>query len=103
MWLVSCRKQGMLTQGPTPNPMCKLNVSSFLTLPHLLDCFSCTRNSVFIVLFLGLMWGWDRWRGGGVVDSYQGVGGRTRGGYYLIVFLCFLCCRLSCLVSFLSE
>ena len=65
MWLVSCRKQGMLTQGPTPNPMCKLNVSSFLTLPHLLDCFSCTRNSVFIVLFLGIMWGWDRWRGGG--------------------------------------
>ena len=64
MWLVSCRKQGMLTQGPTPNPMCKLNVSSFLTLPHLLDCFSCTRNSVFIVLFLGIMWGWDRWRGG---------------------------------------
>ena len=37
--------------------------------------------------------------GGGVVDSYQGVGGRTRGGYYLIVFLCFLYCRLSCLVS----
>ena len=39
-----------------------------------------------------------------MVDSYQGVGGRTRGGYYLIVFLfVFLCFRLSCLVSFLSE
>ena len=27
--------------------------------------------------------------GGGVVDSYQGVGGGTEGGYYLIVF--FIC------------
>ena len=35
-----------------------------------------------------MMGGWDRW---GVVDSYQGVGGGTGGGYYLIVFfnLCF--------------
>ena len=100
MWLVSCRKQGMLTQGPAPDPMCKLNVSSFLTLPHLSDCFSCTRNSVSIVLFLGIMWGWDRWRGG-VVDSYQGVGGRTRGGYYFIAFLfVFLFSSLmSCLFS----
>ena len=32
------------------------------------------------------MGGWDRW---GVVDSYQGVGGGTGGGYYLIVF--FIC------------
>ena len=32
MWLVSCRRQGMLTQGPAPNPKCKLSISSFLTL-----------------------------------------------------------------------
>ena len=32
--LVSCRRQGMLTQGPPPDPKCKLNISSFLTLPR---------------------------------------------------------------------
>ena len=46
--------------------------------------------------------GWDRL---GVVDSYQGVGGGTGEGYYLIVFF-FLCAfvfwsLMSCL--FLSE
>ena len=61
----------MLTQGPAPDPNCKLNISSFLTLPHLLDCLICTRNSVSIILLLGMMWGWDRW---GVVDLYQGMG-----------------------------
>ena len=55
MWLVSCRRQGMLTQGPTPDPKCKLNISSFLTLPHLLDCLICTKNSVCIVLLLWMM------------------------------------------------
>ena len=28
----------MLTQGPAPDPKCKLKISSFLTLPHPLDC-----------------------------------------------------------------
>ena len=52
MWLVSCRRQGMLTQGLTPDPKFKLNISSFLTLPHVLDCLNCTRNSVSIILLL---------------------------------------------------
>ena len=52
-----------------------------------------------------MMGGWDRW---GVVDLYQGVGGGTGCGYYLIVCLFFflfvlLSFGLSCLVSFLSE
>ena len=42
----------MLTQGPTPDPKCKLNISSFLTLPHLLDRLVCTRNFISIVLLL---------------------------------------------------
>ena len=69
-WLVSCRRQGMLPQGPVPDPKCKLNISLFLTLLHLLDYLICTRNSVFIVLLLWMMWGWDMW---GVVAFYQGV------------------------------
>ena len=32
----------------------------------------------------------------GVADSYQGVGGRTGGGYYLIVI--FICASASCSV-----
>ena len=42
----------MLTQGATPDPKCKLIISSFLTLPHLLDCLICTRNAMSIVLLL---------------------------------------------------
>ena len=41
----------MLTQGPEQNLKCKLNISSFLTLPHLLDCLICTRNVLFIALY----------------------------------------------------
>ena len=84
MWLVSCRMQGMLTQGLTPDPKCKLNISSFLTLPHLSHCLICTRNSMLIVLLLQMVGRWDRW---GVVDLEQGVGGETGSGYYLVVFV----------------
>ena len=37
MQLVSCRRQGMLAQGPAPDPRCKLKISSFFTLSYLLD------------------------------------------------------------------
>ena len=50
MWLVPCRRQGMPTQGLTPDPKCKLIISTFLKLPHLLDCLICTRNTMSIVL-----------------------------------------------------
>ena len=85
---MSCRRQGMVTQEPAPDPKCKLNISSFLALPHLLDCLICAKNYVSIVLLLWMMGGWDGW---GVVNSHQGVGGAgDRGGHYLIVlFLCF--------------
>ena len=65
-----------------------LNISSFLTLPHLLDCLICSSNSVSTVLLLRMIGGWDGW---GVVDSYQGVSGGTGGRYYLIVFCFFIC------------
>ena len=41
----------MLRQGVVPGPKCKLNISSFLALPNLLDCLFFTRNSVSIVLY----------------------------------------------------
>ena len=49
--------QGILTQGPTPDPKCKLITSSFLTLPRLLDCLICTRNAMSIVLLLQMIEG----------------------------------------------
>ena len=42
----------MLAQGATQGPKSKLNISSFITLPHLLDCLISTRNYVSIVLLL---------------------------------------------------
>ena len=51
----------MLTQGPTPDPKCKLNISSFLTLAHLSNCLICTTNSVSIVFLLEMAGEWDRW------------------------------------------
>ena len=66
----------MLTQAPAPDPKCKLIISSFLTIPHLLDCLICTRNAMFIVL-LQVMRGLDRW---GVVNLYYGVVGEQGVG-----------------------
>ena len=86
----------MLTQGPAPDPKCKLIISSFLTLPHLLDCLICTRNSMSIVLLLQMM-------GGGIAGGWliyikvvgQGVGIILE---FLLFFLCF-CILLSHVIS----
>ena len=86
---------GMLTQGPAPDPKRKLNISTFLK--HLSDFLICTRNSVSIVLLLGMLGGLDRWV---VVDSYQGVGGGDSGwvlshSFFICVFV--FCSLISCL------
>ena len=52
----------MLTQGPAPDPKCKMIISSFLRPPHLLNCLACTKNAISIVLLLNIMGGWDKWR-----------------------------------------
>ena len=92
----------MLTQGPAPDPKCKLNISSFLTLPHLSDSFICTRHPISIVLLLQMMGGWDR---RGLVDLKEGVGKGDNGQglscsfcscLFLLVLLSFaLSCPLS--------
>ena len=45
----------MLTPGHTPDPKCKLTISSFLTLTLVLDCDICTRNTMSIILLLLMM------------------------------------------------
>ena len=84
----------MLTQGPAPDPKRKLNISTFLK--HLSDFLICTRNSVSIVLLLGMLGGLDRWV---VVDSYQGVGGGDSGWVLSHSFFMCLCLLFSHFLS----
>ena len=102
MWLASCRRQGMLPQGPTPDRKCKLNISLFLILPHLSNCFICTKNSVSIVLFY--KW-WGKWIGGGSGGwfiSECGWGDRgwllSHKGFFTCDFI--FCCLMPCLFFF---
>ena len=60
----------MLTQGLVPDAKCKLNMSSFLTLAHFLDCLYFTSNTISVALLLEMMGGMVRWL---VIDLYQGV------------------------------
>ena len=53
----------MLTQGRTPDPKCKLNISSFLTLRHPLDCLTFAKDIMIIVLLLQMMGGWEGCKG----------------------------------------
>ena len=83
MILVSCRGQEMLIQGPTPNPKCKLNISSFLTHSHSLDCLLCAKDIMVIVLLLHMMGGGGDGKVRGVVHLCYGLSGRTGGGYHI--------------------
>ena len=85
----------MLTQGPSPDPQRQLNISSFLTLSHLLDCLIYTRNSVSIALLLRMMEGWLA--GGWLIHIRVWLGGQ--GGHYLIVFLFFFYLCFCLLIS----
>ena len=42
----------MLSQGVEQDPKFKLNISSFLTLPHLIDGLICTRNCVHSIVIM---------------------------------------------------
>ena len=55
IWLVSCRRQGKLTQRPVPDPKCELNRTSFLILSHPLHCAICAKDIMVTVLFLQVM------------------------------------------------
>ena len=66
----------MLTQGPSPDPKCKLNISSFFTLPHLLGFLILPEIMCPLYCYYKYGGGWDRCvgggGGGGLTDSYGG-------------------------------
>ena len=66
MGLVSCRRQGMLTQGPAPDPKCELNMTPFLTLSHPLHCPICAKDIM--------------------ITSSDGEMGRFGGGSFILGF-----------------
>ena len=72
----------MLTQGPAPDPKCKFNISSFLTLPHPSVYLICANDVMIIVLFLQIMGGWEGW--GWFIDVRVWVGGQ--GGHHIFYF-----------------
>ena len=45
----------MLTQWPAPDPKCKLNISSFLTVPCPFDCIISAWDIMIIALLLHIM------------------------------------------------
>ena len=76
----------MLTQEPAPDPKCKLNVSSFLTLSHLLTASFLLQ--ILCPLYCYYKW-WRYGIGRGWLIYKRVLEGGTGGGYYLVVFLFF--------------
>ena len=78
----------MLTQGPTPDLKCELNITLFLTLPYSLHCLICAKDTMIIVMFLQVMGGWEGW--GWFI--YVRVGGQGMGIIFFLIFCSVLCC-----------
>ena len=78
----------MLTQGPVQDPKCKLNKSSFLTLPYPLECLTYAKDIMIIVLLLHMMGEWEGW------GIYVRVWLKGQGVDIIafLVFLFFCCC-----------
>ena len=79
----------MLTQGPTPDPKCELNITSFLTLPHPLHCPICAKDIMVTVLLLQVMGGWEGW--GWFIYVRVWVGGQGVGIIVFLFFVLFWC------------
>ena len=92
-WLISgvaWRRWEMLSQRLAADPRYKLNISSFLTLPHPLDCLIFAKD-------ISLCQGYHHHcvvtanDGGirlGVVHSSYDLGGRTGSGYHIFSIFC---------------
>ena len=76
----------MLTEEPAPDPKCKLNISSILTLPNPL-CLICAKDIMIIVLLLQMMEDVKVGRGFHLCEC---LGWGTGDGYHIFSgFCCF--------------
>ena len=98
MLLVSCWSQAMLTQVLEVDPKCQLNISSFLTLPHPLDCFIFAKDMMTIML-LRKWWGYAKV--GWVV--MLGFGWGIMGGYHIFSTFCSVFVLLLIVISWLVH
>ena len=96
---MSCREQGILTKGPAPYPKCKLYISSFLTLPHPLECLICAKDIMIIALLLQIMGGWEGWGREGGGSFMLEVGWGTGVGYHIFSIFCSAIVRLLIVLS----
>ena len=90
MWLLSCRMQVIMSQGPAQDPKCKLNILSFLTLPHLSDCLICAKE-IMIICVVNANDRGGGGRGGEVGGWFVQVflgGGQMENGYHIYIFFC---------------
>ena len=88
MWLLSYRRQEILTQGSTPDPKCGLNITSFLTLPHRLHCLICAKDIKMIVSLLEVMIEWEGW--GWFISATDWVGRENMGIIFFLSFSFFV-------------
>ena len=96
---MSCRRQGILTQEPAPDPKCKLNITSFFTFPHPLDCLICAKDIMIIVL-LKMMGGMGRL---GVVYLCWGLRGGIGCRYHIFSIFCSVFVLLLIVLSWLVH
>ena len=94
MLLMSCRWHWVLTQGHAPDLKCELNITSFLTLPHPLDCPICAKDIMVTVSLLQVMGRMGSLGGG---SSILGFGWGDKGWLlYFSYFLFWFCAVVNC-------
>ena len=84
----------MLTQKSAPDPTCKLNISSFLTFSHSLDCLICAKDVMIIMIVTANEGGMGRLGVGSIVLGYR-WGDREWVSHFLYFLFCF-CAAVNC-------
>ena len=83
----------LTTEVPAPDPKCKLNILSFLSLPYLSDCFICNKETLIIVLLLQIM---GNWKIGGWFIHVRVYMGRQRVCTIFLELLFCFCVVINC-------
>ena len=85
----------MLTQGPTPDPKCELNIASFVTLPHPLHIAPLLPRISWSLYCYFKLWG-DGKVGGWFIYVRVWVGGQEMVIFFFFFFLFCFCAVVNC-------